>query len=225
MKRKEWVVIGSVLLIAAAVIVVMMRVIASRGKEDPPITEHAPYDTSNALAAPTDNSAPEGAVEGMLTALREWDTGLIAQWMSEVPEGAVSDAYHGILVPTLARIEFEAGPAKITGDTAMVDVSVTAVDIGGALGDLSVDAAGYLLTCSMDNTEPDWGAFLAGYMDIMDVEGLLRVNRRSTAHLIKDAGGKWRLDAGNPENLDFYNAVTGGLPEVIETLQNVQAIL
>lgn len=185
-------------------------------RSGPPPELHQPYTRVSA-----DNTTPSGAVVGLLTALRDWDLGIAAQWMSELPPTPFTEAYHNILAPVLSRIEFDTGAEKIVGQTAMVDVSIISVDLGVAFGDITSKAAGYLLSSALSHDEPDWTDFLAGYVAELNVEEMMRIKRQATAYLVQDSGGKWRLDTQSPDNRDFYNAVTGGLISTMEALKQV----
>lgn len=200
--------IGLLLLVGFSVSRILQR-------NQPPPVPHQPMPP----LASTDNSTPEGAVVGVLNALRDWDLGLAAQWMAHTPENAFSSAYYDILSPTLGRMEYQIGGQKINGERAQVDVSILAVDISSALGSLSADAAVYLTSCILRDDDADWAVFFSRYMEELDMEQMVRVQRDATVHLVEDSGGRWRVDFTSADNRSFYNALTGGLPETIEKLQ------
>lgn len=182
--------------------------------------EHRPGPPPSSLST-ADNTTPSGAVVGLAEALRTWDLGLAAQWMALAPQGPFTDAYHNVLAPALARMELEVGAERVEGDTAWVDVAVTAVDVGGALGNLGADAASYLAGCMISHSQADWSEFLEEYLFTASAEEMLRVRRDATAYLVRDSAGKWRIDANSPENREFCNALTGGLLDVLEQLEHL----
>ena len=212
--------IGAVILVAVILIAAALVIIPRIGA--PPPVEHSPH--LGRIAA-GDSSTPSGAVVGALGALRDWDLELAAQWMSEAPDGIFTDAYRQVLASALARLEFEPGSERVTGNTAIVDVSVIAVDMSAALGDISADAARFLHGSAAEDTDPNWASFLEQYINIMDVDGLIRIRRTTTAHLIQDSEGQWRLDTHNPANRGFYNVVSGGLIDILDVLGEVYANL
>lgn len=217
MKRIKW------LLVLSAVVVVGLTFWALRPLmpwNSSQVQEHRPGPPVSPLSE-ADNTSPSGAVIGLAQALNNWDLGLAAQWMALAPQGPFTDAYQNVLAPALARMELELGAERIQGDCAWVDVSVTAVDVGGALGGLSADAASYLVGCMISKSQADWGEFLTEYLTEANAEEMLRVRRDATVYLMQDSGGKWRIDANSPENREFCNALTGGLLNVLDQLEQL----
>lgn len=216
MKKRRTVIIVVAIVLVAALAGGIFLVVERSG----PMPEvHHPY-----VRVDADNTTPSGAIVGLLTALRDWDLGIAAQWMGDMPVSPFTEAYHSALAPALSRMEFDIGAEKIMGRTAMVDVSITSVDFGVAFGDITTKAAAYLLTSALDHDEPDWSEFLASYLSELNPDEMIRVKRQATAFLIQDSGGKWRLDTQNSDNRDFYNAITGGLVSTMEALKQVAAL-
>lgn len=216
MKRSRWLRIGLAAVTAGLLLWVWRQAPPRLGSA----AEHQPGPPALSPAVP-DNSNPGGAVLGLAQALQSWDLGLAAQWMALAPQGPFTDAYQNVLAPALARMEIELGAERTEGDHAWVDVSVTAVDVGGALGNLSAGAASYLVSCMLSRSQADWGAFLEGCLSDANAAELIRVQRNATAYLTRDGKGKWRIDAGHPENRAFCNALTGGLLDVLEQLEQL----
>ena len=168
--------------------------------------------------------APADTVNGLLRALRDWDLAVAAQWMTTTQETIFSDRYRDVLAPVSERIEFNTSVERIRGDHAVVEVAIYAVDLQKALGDLTDNAANYLLHRELEGAEPNWPEFIAGQMTRLDdADHLIRVKRTAPAHLVVDANANWFLDAQNPDNRDFFNAASGGLLDLIEKLEQVRA--
>ena len=221
-KRKKLFVIAILALVAAILIAGAMLI---RRQGEPPVTHTPPQVQRQAQNIPqiVERLTPADTVVGLLRALREWNMASAAQWSTPAEGTIFSDAYRGVLVPVITRIEFDTRVERIDGSTAIVDVSVYAVDLRTALGDLSENAANYLLHRELEEGDPDWVAFLSEHMSrLEDVDSLIRMRRTAPAHLVMDGNGSWLFEAGNPDNTNFYNAVSGGLPELIATLSQVQ---
>ena len=216
LKRFRWLLLASAVVVAGAAILAIQILIPWNSKAQ----EHRPGPPSPPVST-ADNTTPSGAVLGLGEALRNWDLGLAAQWMALAPDGPFSDAYHNILAPALARMELTVGAERIQEDHAWVDVAVTAVDMGGALGNLSADAASYLVNCMINHSQANWSEFLEEYLSTASAEDMLRVRRDATVFLTRDAAGKWRIDATDPQNREFCNALTGGLLDVLEQLEQL----
>ncbi len=216
MKRVKWLLILSAVVVVGVVFWALRPLMPWNSSQ---VQEHRPGPPAVPLSA--DNTSPSGAVVGLAEALKNWDLGLAAQWMALAPQGPFTDAYQNVLAPALARMELELGAERIEGTFAWVDVSVTAVDVGGGLGSLSADAASYLVSCMIGQSQADWGEFLTAYLAETNTEEMLRVRRDATVYLTQDSGGKWRIDANSPENRAFCNALTGGLLDVLDQLEQL----
>jgi len=217
-----------IILILVLAIMIATAMFVARGEEPIP---HAPP-----LVAGQENEqnaeplrfaqplTPTDAVTGLLRALRDWDLISAAQWMAPAQGGVFFNTYHSVLAPMAGRIEFNTNVERITGSNAVVEISIYAVDLQSALGDLTDDAANYLLHRELEDTDPDWPAFLAEHVSrLEDIPSLIRVKRTAPVHLILDESGNWLFDAGNPDNTGFYNAVSGGLFDLLERLGQVEA--
>ena len=225
-KRKKLIVVGVLVLCCAAVIAAAL--LLRSGREQP--LPHAPPQIAypNGAEEPLPRLAedliPADVVAGLLRAVRDWDLASASRWATSLQDTIFSDEYRGVLVPLITRIEFNARAQRILGDTAIVDVSVYAVDLRSALGDLRENAANYLLHRQLENTEPNWAEFLSEHISrLEDTDSLMRVMRTAPAYLLMDSQGNWVFDAQSPDNAAFYNAVSGGLPELIEFLSEVEA--
>ena len=215
----------AVFILVLAIAIAAAAVIA--GYEQP--AAHTPPLVSGQNAEPraeqfAQSLAPAHTVNGLLRALRDWDLAAGAQWMTTTQETIFSDRYRGVLAPVSERIEFNTGVERITGNSAIVEVAIYAVDLQKALGDLSENAANYLRHRELEGAEPCWPKFVAEQLARLedDVSSLIRIRRTAPAHLVMDENSNWFFDAQNPDNRDFYNAASGGLLDLIEKLEQVR---
>jgi|GEM_PF-2075293 len=169
-------------------------------------------------------SSPSAVVAGFIDSLRDFDI----QKAGDYVTGDGMDAYIGneyveILRGVLSRLQYRITDERIDGDTALVEVEVTAVDLTKIAKSMLVDLAKEAALQKIKGSNVDIAAFLKDYFsNKVDPKTLSTVKTNATVHLIKDAGGKWRVDLDNQENLDFVNALTGGF---VETLQSVRDFL
>lgn len=168
-----------------------------------------------------DNSTPEGAVIGLMEAIIRLDMGVAAQFISGGGDGPLGMLYQDIMLPFVERLEYEVGAARITGDTAVVDIAILAVDAEGALNDLVLAGAKYLIGQMLRRESADLRGFVAEYAAGLDVGAMTRVRRDAAVLLVRDSAGKWRLDADNEENYGFLNALSGGLLGALVRLQEL----
>jgi len=223
--------IKTILILLLAVIVVSAMIIT--GAEDPAV--HTPPSESGQATPedPTQNGedmriagalSPTDVVTGLMRAVRDWDMVAAARLMPPEHGGIFFETYRDVLAPFVFRLEFDANVERITGSHAIVEVSVYAVDLQSAFGDLSEDAANYLLHRELANSDPSWPEFLAHHtLAIEDIPSLIRMKRIAPVHLVLDENGNWMFDAQNPENESFYNAIGGGVFDLIERLAQIEA--
>ncbi|MCL2857287.1 MAG: hypothetical protein FWE19_06160 [Oscillospiraceae bacterium] len=167
---------------------------------------------------------PAEALGDLLWALRDWDLIAVARWSTPAPDTIFTDAYRGVLVPAVTRLEYNTRVERASGSSAIVEVSVYAVDFGLALGDLTESASNYLAHIQLEGGTPNWPQFLGEHVSRLEnMDSLIRVMRTAPAHLVADSQGNWLFEAGNPENRDFFNAVSGGLLDILDLLWELQA--
>ena len=169
------------------------------------------------------NLTPADTVAALMRALREWNVPSAAQWMTTTQGSIFSDTYRDILAPVSERIEFNINVQRADGGRAIVEVAVYAVDLPKALGDMTEDAANYLLHRELADADPNWPEFVAEQLARLgDTNQLIRVMRTAAVHLVADPSGNWLLDAQNPDNTAFYNAASGGLLDLLEGLEQIR---
>ena len=217
--RKKILIIGLVVLVCLAGIT---AVVITGGREDP--VPHAPPLVQQHPDVRTAESlTPAESLSDLLWALRDWDLVAVARWSTPAGDTIFTDAYRGVLVPAVTRLEYNTRVERITGNSAIVEVSVYAVDFGLALGSLTESASNYLAHAQLEGITPDWPQFLAEHVSRLEnIDTLLRAMRTAPVHLVADSNDNWLFEAGNPENRDFYNAVSGGLLDILEYLLELQ---
>lgn len=213
------------LCIAVAAAMLLSLTACSAFKKEETEASHAEQALPEAVAPgdiPEGNTTPAGAVAGLLDAVIKWDMGVAAQFMTSGGDEAAAGAYRAVLLPFIERMEYEVGAERITGDAAVVDVAVTAVDASQAFTGLTVAAARYAVSESLSGGEVDMQAFVQDYLsEQVDFSELTRTKRFAEVHLVRDGMGRWRLDSANPENRGFYNALSGGLLDTVTGLQEL----
>jgi hypothetical protein len=171
-----------------------------------------------------DKTTPQGAAEELLDKIVEIDEEsvkeLAAQYLSSQP---VPDAYLELLTPITSRVTYDIGKAVIDGDEARVAVTVTSVDAESAIKGVIPGALAHFAALKLtgrDVSEPE--KILAKYAaDNIDWDNLPTVKTETTLHLVLDENGEWQVDAHNPDNMAFIDAVTGGAVSVAGELQSL----
>jgi len=225
-KRKKLIIIGIIAVCCVALLVCGLLLRAGREAPMPhtPPLVALPNGAEEPLLRLAEELTPADVVDGLLRAVRSWDLASATHWSTPAQGTIFTDAYRNVLTPFIYRIEWNARVQRIIEDYAIVEVSVYAVDLRSALGDLRENAANYLLHRQLENAEPDLLLFLGEHIArLEEPENNMRVMRTAKAHLIKDSRGNWMFDAQIPENAGFHNAVSGGLVEMLETLSQVEA--
>ena len=222
--RKKILIVGIAALVCIAGITAALIL---GGQEDaaphtPPLTPQQGEGPGGARQA--ESLTPAESLGDLLWALRDWDLLAVARWSTPAPDTIFTDAYRSVLVPAVTRLEYNTRVERITGSSAIVEVSVYAVDLSLALGNLTESASNYLAHVQLEGTMPDWPQFLTEHISRLEnVDSLLRVMRTAPAHLVADSNGNWLFEAGNPQNRDFYNAVSGGLLDMLDVFLEMQA--
>jgi len=223
-KRKKILIIGLAGLVCIAGIAAALH-FGGQGDataHTPPLTPEPEDGTGTVRLA--ESLTPAESLSDLLWALRDWDLLAVARWSTPAPDTIFTDAYRGVLVPAVTRLEYNTRVERVSGGNAIVEVSVYAVDFGLALGDLTENASNYLAHVQLEGGTPDWPQFLSEHVARLEnVDSLIRVMRTAPVHLVADSHNNWLFEAGNPENRDFYNAVSGGLVDILEHLLELQA--
>lgn len=188
--------------------------------ETAPAPPPAPSDSSS--SAP-DASTPDGAAEILLEKVSDLDNetirALASQYFSveQLPE-----AFYSLLEPMSKRVTYKIGNFKIDGDSAVVDVSITSVDAQKALHSIMPGAVAHLAALQIsgkDISEPE--KILSEYAaKNIKWDELPTIKTDSTLYMVKGADGEWKVDASNPDNLGFANAISGGAIDVVQNLKS-----
>jgi hypothetical protein len=192
----------------------------------PPPSESAPApvkppEPSKPESKP-DKTTPQGAAEELLQEIVEIDEDsvkdLAAKYLSSQP---VPDAYLELLTPITSRVTYDVGRAVIEGDEARVAITVTSVDAESAIKGVIPGALAHFAALQLtgrDVSEPE--KILAKYAaDNIDWDKLPTVKTETTLYLMLDENNEWQVNAQNPENMAFIDAVTGGAINVASELQ------
>ena len=223
-KRKKILMIGLVGLVFVAAMAAAM-LFGGQGDAVPHTPPLVPPEQEEGPGAgrPAESLTPAESLGDLLWALRDWDLLAVARWSTPASDTIFTETYRGVLVPAVTRLEYNTRVERVTGKAAIVEVSVYAVDLCLALGNLTDSASNYLAHVQLEGTVPNWPQFLSEHMARLEnVDSLIRVMRTAPAHLVADSNGNWLFEAGNPENRDFYNAVSGGLLDILDLLLELQ---
>ncbi|MCL2578812.1 MAG: hypothetical protein FWE32_02155 [Oscillospiraceae bacterium] len=227
MKNRKRALVAVSIILALAVIFALAFI--WRGREGRRAVDHAPPNiTAEHISDRTDlrNAqplTPSQSLDVLLHALRDWNLGTASQFISPAGVDIFSDSYREALGPLIDRLEFGIRVERITEQAAVVEVAVYAIDFDRALGNMTEHAANYLLHRELDSSQPNWPEFLAEHVARLEnPDQLIRVQRTATVHMIQAETGHWVLDGENPENRAFYNAVSGGLLDMIDRLAEVE---
>lgn len=136
---------------------------------------------------------------------------------------SVPDTYYSILKPISERVTYEIGNCTIDGDKATVDMTITSVDAQGAINSILPGAVTHLAAMQItgkDMSNPE--QILVEYAaKNINWDNLSTVTTDATLHLVKGSDGEWAVDANNPDNLGFANAISGGGIEVAQSLKDL----
>ncbi len=190
----------------------------------PPSSSAAPPSSSKPEPSSSAPSAatPEGAAEELINKISNLDDStvkdLAGQYLSmqEVP-----DAYLSLLKPITERVEFDVGKVTEADGKAGVGMTVTSIDAESALNSIIPGALAHMAALQLtgkDVSEPE--KILAQYAaDNIAWDAAPTIKTETVLYLIQDENGEWKVDAANPENVAFANAVTGGAISVAENLR------
>ena len=178
--------------------------------------------TVYAQEIPPDAPSPSEAVRGMLETISTWEQGEIPDFLAEEPDAqAYLNTFGGVIEQLAGRVSYEVHAHKITGYTAVVDVGISAVDIGGAVGVLLTQSATYLAFQRVMGRPADLNGYLSS-RTVAVIPELNTIAAEASAYMILGADGEWKLDLSDQRNLGLLNAMCGGgiLPYItaIETL-------
>lgn len=164
---------------------------------------------------------PDRAADKLLSNINELDDAQIDQLaqeyfsMQQFPE-----EYYDLIKPIAKRVTYKIGSAKIDGDKAAVDVSISAIDAQSAFNSVVPGAIAHLAALQItgkDISSPE--KILAEYAaKNIKWDELPTIKTDSTLYLVIGADGEWKVDTNNPDNLEFVNAISGGAVNLAQSL-------
>jgi hypothetical protein len=172
--------------------------------------------------ASADIPNPSEAAREMLESIVTWEQGRTLDFFAGNPDiQTYLSTFGGVIEQLAKRINYEVYAHKITAHTAVVDVRISAVDIGAAARSLLAQSATYIAFQRLMGRPADLNTYLSARAGVIIPE-LHTIATTTSIHMIQGADSAWKLDLSNQENLHLLNAMCGGgiLPYItaIETL-------
>lgn len=217
-------------LLAFAILLMLPACSKLPASQQPSATESSstPPPKSEASSAPgrsqaESSSTPDAAAEELMQKISDLNADRINELAGEYfSSQQIPEEYYSLLKPMSERVSYKIGNYKVEGDKAMVDVSVTAVDAQSAINSVMAGAATHLIILQMtgkDVSNPE--KIIAEYAAAnIEWDSLPTIKTDATLYLITGADGEWKVDATNPDNIGFLNAISGGGVDVANNFQS-----
>lgn len=172
---------------------------------------------------PPEPDTPSAAVAGLIDCLKDVDAKKAGDYVTgKNVNQYIGSEYFEALRGVLGRLEYSIIDERSQADSAQVDVVVTAVDLNGVAASMLMEFGKQLALAKLTGGEVDAAAFVKEYFaDKIDPESLSTVDTEATVYLVKDGGGRWKVDLDNEENMDFLNALTGGFVKTLQSLRDL----
>lgn len=165
--------------------------------------------------------APIEAVEEMMESVKNLDVPAFIS-LETAAGDMVSRTLETVLTPVLPKLEYSFGNSKVTGNRAVVDMTVTAADIGSTVETVLKQAAGLLIISRIFGVSIDIGEFVLEQMEkTLGNESLTMVTTNTTVYLILGGDGKWKLDLSEEGNFGFLKALSGGAADLEEPVMRI----
>lgn len=169
------------------------------------------------LLASCGTATPEATVDGYMKACIALD----AEKMNEfIPNGNTSeipkddDTYTNLF----KRLKYKIGSSAIDGDTATVQITITALDMKTIMGGMIADLFGQAMSHIGDDSF-DSDAYLKNLLsEKMSAEDAPTVTNDVYVNLEKNDSGKWIISS-EEKNSEFINALTGGLMSMADSFK------
>lgn len=195
-------------------------------KELPPEPETSvsqPEPEASEPGPPPDPKTPDGAVSILLDDIRDWDDSVIEKALTDAfPSSEFPQAFADVFKPIAERLEYEVGNSKVEGDNAVVDLSVTAADAKSAVNGALAGGAAYVAIKRAGGDERSPEELFAEYMtNNINWDDTPTIKTDTTVYLVKGADDEWKVDADNPENMPFLNALSGGAVDLVDDLKSL----
>lgn len=230
---KKFIIVSLILLLIIAVFVGCLRKKPqSAASETPQPESQAQPETSITepvepseppASAPDESETPEETAKVLLDSLSNLDKGKVDELIGQYFGGqSIPEEYLDLLGPISERVTYKIGDTRIDGDKAEVDIAVTSVDAQSAINSIMPAAVTHLAVMQLtgkDVSNPE--KILAEYAsENIKWDSIQNIKTDCTLYLVTGADGEWKVDATNPENIGFANAISGGAVEVAKNLKS-----
>ncbi|MDL2233162.1 hypothetical protein LJC63_06230 [Ruminococcaceae bacterium OttesenSCG-928-L11] len=177
--------------------------------------------TAPIRASAAEVATPEAAVTAFMDSVREWDAAAASAFLGDAVPGNYADILCNlVLAPTLEKLDYTLGNSRITGRSAVVDISVTAADLKGCAGDLLAEAAGCAALAKLTGLPIDVEQYVTGRMETyMHPDNLTTIRTDTSVYLLLGGDGAWSIDVTDLRNLRFLEALTGGMVALEEPIR------
>lgn len=161
-------------------------------------------------------ATPEATVDGYMKACINLDAEKMNEFLptgntSEIPKD--DDTYTNLF----KRLKYKIGSSTIDGDTATVQITITALDMKTIMGEMIADLFGQAMSHIGDDSF-DSDAYSKNLLsEKMSAEDAPTVTNDAVVNLEKNADGKWVISS-EEKNSEFINALTGDLMSIADSL-------
>lgn len=170
-----------------------------------------------------DPTRPDGAIAALMEGLKSWDTDAFSSYL---PEGfsvdkQVPPQFRQIIADAFAQMEYQITHTQITGDTAAVEMTITAVEASSAASKAISAATSYAVKQQLIQAEIDIPTMIDTVVDAVDISSLPTQTATCTVYMVKQTDGTWHPDTTDERNLDFLNAASGGSMELVNSVMEL----
>lgn len=173
----------------------------------------APLPAGAASPSPT----PGQLVEQMMDEIKAWQVPKEKpeNWPRELDAAwRWADLLGESAQPLLQKLEYEIGNSKITGNRAVVDLSLTAPDIRGIARDIAIEAAAVFSITRLLNKPVDFSDQLRRRVSsALESNDILCIRTDLAVYLVRGGDGRWKIDLSDKRNFDFIAALFPSLWE------------
>lgn len=160
-------------------------------------------------------ATPEATVDGYLKACINLDSAKMNEYFPSNDAAEIStdgDNFTNLM----KRLKYKINGSEVSGDTATVEVTITALDMKTIMGEIVSDLLGQAFT-HIGDEDFDSEAYMNELLsEKMSAEDAPTVTNDVTVNLEKDASGKWIISS-EEKNIDFLNALTGDLMSIADS--------
>ena len=201
------------------------------GAEQPPATT-VPAPVGFVPPAVPTRETPAGVVMLLLKSTQELNVAQMMDCLSDT-DGVDSDIPLvkmdeletmglGFIRTHLARIEWEVTDEDISGDTAMVTVTIQAPDLSPVITQITGAATKYVTQQVLGGKTVDLPGFLAQYAkENIKPEEMKTKKLTAQVAALRQTDGTWLVDGDMDNNFDMMNALTGGAGETLKKVMDM----